>query len=132
MGEDYVSAVNYKTFLTKVLNQTPKEDHEIWEDAISGTEEEIAWIQIKLKERNIYLLRILNKLMMSLKNKKWLNDLLQTKKSYLCLLAVLYALELCNYEAWKLVKSTGYQKFVTRWTSEDVTEFIEDIKTQNR
>jgi thiaminase len=128
LGQDYLFGVNYIAFLNKVVSQAPKEDHEIWKHGISLTEEKIAWIKIKLKESNI-LVENIKPTDDDLEEEEWLNELIQTKKSYLALLTAFYALELGNYEEWKVVKNANYQGSVTRWTSADVTESIEKLKT---
>jgi thiaminase len=127
LSHDYVFLGNYKSFLSKVLTQAPKDDHEFLEENISGIPEELTWLENKLKESNVNVHNI-KPTADDIADQEWLDELIQTKKSYLSLITAIYGLELSNHEAWKLVKAADYQEFAKRTTSADAKENVDGFQ----
>ena len=127
LAQDYLFVNDYIRLVAHALVNAPQHDYTLLINGLSSLADELKWFEKKLKERSI-LRNDIKPLSANLTYQRWLDELIQTKKSYLDLIIAVYAIELCYCKAWKVVKNPNYQEFVSRWGSAEFTQFIEQLR----
>jgi len=128
LSQDYLFVIHNTHFVAQVLANASRNDYKFLINGLSTLEQELTWFEKKLNERNISINNI-KPLSANLNYQHQLDEFIQTKKSYLSLITVTYAIEFYYYQAWKSVNNLDYQEFIDRWTSKEFEQYIKQLQS---